>query len=96
MINVNQANKDIAKDLRHKESVIALYEILKEQTAHYSTNQISELDIIYFLRNILWSTNFELIAAIIRDYGMECRLDQWKEQIEQLDIATKEKMSNNA
>jgi len=76
--------KELAKSLGHGEYTINLYETLQQNTLLYRASDLAELDIIYFLQNILWSNNFELIAKVITDYGMESRLDQWKEAIEKL------------
>lgn len=75
---------ELAKSLGHSDGIINLYNKIKEETHAHNSEDIAELDIIYFLKNILWSTNFELIAKIIVDYGMESRLDQWREAIEEL------------
>lgn len=74
-----------AENLGHKnEQVLDSYDNVKKTTLGYKNDQVSELDIIYFLENILWSANFELIAQIIVDSGYESRLDQWKEAIIEL------------
>ena len=81
VLRENQSRADIAKALGHNTTIVDNYERLKLLTSVFNNDDISELDIIYFLKNILWSTNFELIAAVIKDYGMESRLDQWKEAL---------------
>ena len=73
--------QELAKELNHDQSVIDKYLQLKQFTIRYDNNDVSELDIIFFLQNILWSANFQLVAKIIRDCGLEGRLDQWKEEI---------------
>lgn len=69
--------KELAQSLGHGR-LLDHYEQLREVTSSYKNDDVAELDIVYFLQNILWSTNFELIAKVIVDYGMESRLDQWK------------------
>jgi len=74
-----------AEELGHQsERVLDAYDNVKITTSTYNNEEVAELDIIYFLKNILWSTDFELIAKTITDYGMESRLDQWKQAINKL------------
>ena len=77
-------SKKLAESMGFGQTTINLYEQLIADTLRFKNNEIAELDIIYFLQNILWSSNFELIAKIIVDNGMESRLDQWKEAVKQL------------
>lgn len=77
--------KELAQELGFSESIINKYEALKAETNHLRNNEVAELDIIYFLDNILWSANFELVAKVVKNYGsMVSRLDQWKDAIKQL------------
>lgn len=71
----------LATELGHRTDVINLYEKLKKDTMLFDNEHISELDIIYFLGNIMWSTNFELVAKVIKQYGYEERSDQWRDAL---------------
>lgn len=68
----------------HSSTILDNYDNLKQLTHNNDIQEISELDIIYFLSNILKSTNYELIAEIIVDRGCISKLNKWKEAIDKL------------
>lgn len=84
----NKTSRQIAIELGHiNGSLLDEYDSLKKARLPFDNEHVAELDIIYFLRNILWSGNFELVASIIKDYGMQGRLKQWQEALDQLNSA---------
>lgn len=85
--------RDKAISLGHKPgSVLDAYDAVKRATLIVDNEDVSELDILYFLKNILWSSNFGLVAQIIKEYGYESRLDQWKQALQTLKTQSNEKV----
>jgi hypothetical protein len=89
----NKTNRQVAEELGHTNTALLdIYDKVKINSVHFKNDDVAELDIIYFLRNILWSNRFDLIAEIIKDYGMQERLVQWTEALNKLHPSTQ---SNN-
>lgn len=76
--------KEYAVEQGYSSEFIDKFENFKQSILHLKNDEVAEMEMVYFLENILWSNKIELAAKIIKDYGMEFRLKQWLEAIEKI------------